>query len=566
MENNRDNIEQIKERIDIISLIEKYVKLKQAGKNFVGLCPFHNEKTPSFSVSSELQMYKCFGCGKSGDIFSFIEEVENIDFSQALEKLAKEAGIQINLNKDKKFSPLLQINQWAVLNYQKELFNKKNEQALNYLIGRGIDKELIKTFEIGYAPGDDAFLRRLNGYKNFSKQTLIDSGLFIEKESVIKEKFKKRIVFPIQSIFGNTIAFTGRLLPGNKFGPKYLHTSETPLFKKRFHIDNLFRAKSYIRKEDFCIILEGSIDVIALYKLGVKNVVATLGTSLTIQQLELISKYTKNLLFIFDSDNAGQKALERSFILSSQLNLNSYAINTGIFKDVDEMAQKEPKELLKKIEEKTDTFTYLISNKIETLDLSKLNSTVKLNAYIQGLLNEVKDENIKNFFQLKAQKIIGGEIKFEQAGKPVLTNSLNKENTNYDNAEDSLLAFVIRYNSKQLPDSYSFELFENPRNQTIAGFLQGNSNTTPQELISHFAYSMELKDWVERLLMKDTQNLEIEKLFKRIYTIYLSKKMRELRMLLAAAEETGDQKKINNLLSKVQELTDKLRDTKHENI
>ncbi|KKP41685.1 MAG: primase, DNA primase protein, partial [candidate division WS6 bacterium GW2011_GWE2_33_157] len=249
MNSSRDQIEEIKNKLDIVDVISKYVQLKQAGKNFIGICPFHTEKTPSFVVSPEIQRYKCFGCGETGDIFNFIQKIENIDFPETLEKLAKEAGVRLEKSiSTSRYERIETINKQATIFFYQQLHKPINKEALNYLYKRGITDESIKNFGIGYAPGGYDLLNYIQKEKKYSKEELISSGLFVEKEGKIRGKFVKRIMFPIRSSSGKVIAFTGRVLPGNDFGPKYMNSPETPIYSKKENFYGQYESRQEIRK------------------------------------------------------------------------------------------------------------------------------------------------------------------------------------------------------------------------------------------------------------------------------------------------------------------------------
>lgn len=492
MPNQTDNhiIEEIKERIDIVSLISRYIEVKQAGKNFSARCPFHAEKTPSFMISPDIQRYKCFGCQKGGDIFTFVMDYEHIDFVEALEKLAKEAGVQLpKFNKpvNKIYAILEMINRLACEFFTKQLNEPQGKIALDYLLNRGITKEAIKTFEIGYAVGDNTLLSYLLSKADFTKEQLLQSGLFVEKNPTytqtraypnktsvnispeasqsrlasektnlsrnskpansnasdkntliqeIKDKFAKRVMFPIHNEKGKVIAFSGRILPGNDYGPKYLNSPETPIFHKRNAIFGLYHAKNEIRKANLCILCEGQIDMISTYMAGVRNIVAPQGTALTEDQLNLIKKYTENLLLIFDTDSAGQAAVEKGFIISTKLGFNTFATNTGDYKDIDELIQKDRSRLEKMIESKQDAFTYLLSNRIAKMDVSKLADYKAILGYVEELLQNVVDESSRSFFIEKAEKITG--IGKENFAKSAKEKRYGRED-NYGQGQDSSL-------------------------------------------------------------------------------------------------------------------------------
>jgi len=300
MESSRDQIEEIKSKLDIVDIVGKYVQLKNAGKNYSGRCPFHVEKTPSFIVSPELQRYKCFGCGESGDVFNFVQKIENIDFVETLEKLAKEAGVTLVKQKTNTvYQRLEEINKKAAIYFFKQLKDKKNTLALEYIHSRGITDESIQKFGIGYAAGGFGLLEYIQSKEKYSKTELLQSGLFVEREGKLRGKFFKRIMFPIRSSSGKVIAFTGRVLPGNDYGPKYMNSPETPIYHKSDNLYGQYESRQKARKEDFIILCEGTTDVISAHQIGIENIVAPLGTALTKEQLEKVSKLTKNCPFSF---------------------------------------------------------------------------------------------------------------------------------------------------------------------------------------------------------------------------------------------------------------------------
>jgi len=282
MDSSRDQIQEIKERLDIVDIVGKYVQLKQTGKNFSGLCPFHTEKTPSFIVSPELQRYKCFGCGESGDIFNFVQKIENIDFPETLEKLAKEAGITLRKqNTNTQYQRIEEINKRATIYFFRELKNKRNIKVLEYVYSRGITDDSIKSCGLGYSPGGIGLLDFIQKEDKYSKAELLASGLFVEKEGKLRGKFYKRVMFPIRSSSAKVIAFTGRVLPGNDFGPKYMNSPETPIYHKSDNLYGQYESRQEIRKQDLAIVCEGTTDVISSHQIGIKTIVAPLGTALT---------------------------------------------------------------------------------------------------------------------------------------------------------------------------------------------------------------------------------------------------------------------------------------------
>src|SRR6476469_466569 len=318
--------ETVRQQADIVRVIGDYIQLKKAGaQNFVGLCPFHGEKTPSFSVHATRQFFHCFGCGKSGDVFKFVQEREQISFPEAIKLVAEKMGIPLprmqyssegEAEDAGKRGKLIEMHERACKFFEDQLRRPEGAQAREYLTGRGLKEETIRTFRIGFAP-DSGFTLKDRLKADFSEEMMRASGLFSWKEgadsSAMYSKFRNRIMFPIANENGKIIAFTGRTLATDeKSGPKYLNSPETPIYSKSRVLYNLDRAKEAIRKLGYVIIVEGQMDCIAVYAAGVHNVAASSGTAFTETQVRLLGRFSKNIVVNFDPDNAGAKATERS--------------------------------------------------------------------------------------------------------------------------------------------------------------------------------------------------------------------------------------------------------------
>jgi DNA primase len=343
----------VKQQADIVRVVGDYVKLKKAGaQNYSGLCPFHAEKTPSFSVHATRQFYHCFGCGVSGDVFSFVQKIENVTFPEALRAVAQKLGIALpkltysspaEAIEAKLRTVLLEIHERAVAFFQECLRRPEGARAREYLAGRGLSEEVIRTFRIGYALDSGFVLKdRLKG--EFDEEVLRESGLFSWKQSESRQekleapsdqvkpeasnqkpeaalqamysKFRNRVVFPITNETGRVIAFTGRTLSSDeKAGPKYLNSPETAIYSKSRVLFNIDQAKEAIRKLDYAILVEGQMDCISVYAAGFHNVIASSGTAFTELQAKLLSRFSKNVVVNFDPDTAGAKATERTLSL-----------------------------------------------------------------------------------------------------------------------------------------------------------------------------------------------------------------------------------------------------------
>ena len=333
-----DFAQTVKQQADIVKVIEGYIRLRKSGaQNYQGLCPFHKEKTPSFSVHAVRQFYHCFGCQASGDVFSFVAKIENVPFPEAVRIVAGKCGIP--LPKKEFSSPeeaagarlrakLLELHETAAAWFEEQLRSPEGAVAREYLAGRGLTPEGIKTFRIGYAPDSFNALRdRLSVMAD--NETLRASGLFASKEQddgsqgPIYDRFRKRVVFPISNESGRVIAFTARTLEtGDKAGAKYINSPETPLYSKSLVLFNLDKARSAIRQLEFALLVEGQMDCISVYLRGIHNVIATSGTAFTEQQVAILKRHTSQVVVNFDPDAAGSNAAEKSIALLTEEGFN----------------------------------------------------------------------------------------------------------------------------------------------------------------------------------------------------------------------------------------------------
>jgi DNA primase len=370
-----DAVTQIKQKLDIVDVIGSYVSLKKSGRNYKALCPFHNEKTPSFMVSQELQIYKCFGCGVGGDIFNFVEAIEGVDFPRALEILAEKAGVKLVKSKDYDAQSqikkkIYEINEITTKFYQYMLLKHKvGTRALNYLKKeRKLNEDSIKIFRLGYAPDSwnalCGFLRK----KGFKEEDLILSGVAVKRSSGndIIDKFRGRVVFPLINTDNRVLGFTGRTIFDRE--PKYLNTSETPVFHKSFFIFGLDKNRLNIKKTG-AIFVEGQMDVISAYQCGIKNVVCVSGTSLTENQLDILSRYTQDVAFCFDSDFAGIEASYRAIEMAEKKNFNVRAVLIPEpFKDLDDLIKSDANRAKEIIEKPIPIYDFFLTTFLKKYD------------------------------------------------------------------------------------------------------------------------------------------------------------------------------------------------------
>ena len=327
-------IEEVRQRTNIVDVVGQYVQLKKSGKNYMGLCPFHEERSPSFSVAEDKQIFHCFGCGKGGTVFNFLQEIEGISFPESVRRVAELEQIPVNIDwvnttdsdtvENIHNRKLIELHKKAADLYHHVLMNTQiGEPALNYLLERGLTKELIETFKIGFAPQKRDFLSQVFQNEAVAEQLSKESGLFIQRDNgEFLDRFYQRVMFPINDDRGNVIAFSGRLLktedfPGDDM-PKYLNSPETVLFNKRDTLFNFDKARKEIRKENTVFLFEGFMDVIAAWQAGITSGVASMGTSLTNEQIRKLERVAKELVVCYDGDTAGVEATNRAISLLSE--------------------------------------------------------------------------------------------------------------------------------------------------------------------------------------------------------------------------------------------------------
>lgn len=395
-----DPKDEIKEKTDIVALIGEYLELKPAGMHgFRALCPFHGEKSPSFHVSSDRQIYHCFGCGEGGDVFAFVMKMEGMDFYEALTHLGKKAGVEI-----KRFDTadgnvkqrLMSIHELATSFYKQVLTTATlAEVARDYLSKRGITPELIEKFEIGFAPDDwsklsDALLKR-----GFSETELVQAGLSLKKKSGsgLIDRFRSRVMIPLRDQHGNTVGFTGRQLPGGDSAMgKYVNSPETPIYHKGRLVYGLDLAKRAIKEKQCAIIVEGNLDVVASHKAHVENVVASSGTALTLEQLELLKRYTNTVVFCFDRDAAGLNAAKKGVSIARSLDYDVRAlILPRDVKDPDDLVQKDSSAWQKISEESVPFLQFLFEQIFANRDITNVDHKRAITQELIPAIAEITD-------------------------------------------------------------------------------------------------------------------------------------------------------------------------------
>lgn len=353
---SQEQIAEIRNRASIVEVVSDYVTLKKAGRNHLGLCPFHGEKTPSFTVNEEKGIYHCFGCHAGGGVFQFLMQYDHVSFPEAVEQVAKRYGITIERSDQAKYQRdlgerenLFRINERAAANYQRILLeHPEGKQALEYLRGRGVDAAIAGKFMLGYAPQNGSGLVGLVKKESLSLADAIKLGLIGQRDpQQYYERFFARVMFPIANAAGKVVGFGGRVM--NQGMPKYLNSSETPLFHKGSTLYGLYQARESIRQADRVVVVEGYLDVIALAQHGIGYSVATLGTALTVEHVRALARYTKNIIALFDGDDAGQKAAARSFEIFVEAGLLGRAAFLPKEEDPDSFVRQHGKAALEKV-------------------------------------------------------------------------------------------------------------------------------------------------------------------------------------------------------------------------
>jgi len=386
-------IKEVRERNDIVEVISSYITLKRVGKNYVALCPFHQEKTPSFTVSPDKQLWHCFGCKLGGDVIGFVQRIENISFGEALRKLAERVGIRIHRERSKEEalrSRLIEINQLAMHFYERMLWSNAGEVARAYLKARGISWEIAKKFHLGYAPAEWEALSNYLREHSISPEEAVSAGLLVKTETGDRyyDRFRDRLMFPIMSGSGEVIGFGGRTLSDNV--AKYINTPETPIFQKRNVLYALHIATSAIKETNSAIVVEGYMDAIALHQFGFANTVATMGTALTPQMLSQLRRYAQTIYLAFDADSAGMNAMLRSSSLFKQEGLKVKVVSLPKGVDPDECVRKLGVDVFKSLlESSLEMFDYKVECFLSSPDGEKASSNAL--RQLTALLMELDD-------------------------------------------------------------------------------------------------------------------------------------------------------------------------------
>lgn len=459
----QDELQHIREQVDIVDVISSYIPLTQKGRNFFGVCPFHDDNHPSMSVSREKQIYTCFACGATGNVFKFIMDYEHVSFMEAVAIVATKAGVELNFHLKKthstssKYQKLYDCYSLASKLYQNNLHTKSGSGALEYLKKRQIDDTCMKEFEIGYSLKDGQVLTNLLLNKKYEKTVLLKSGLVIENAYGLSDIYIDRVMFPLWDLEGRVVGFSGRLYNDEKQF-KYINSKESEIFKKGELLYNYHRAKEEARKKKQIILMEGFMDVIRAYTIGIKNVVATMGTAVTKEQASHLKRLSNDIVICFDGDAAGAKGTASCIEELLKLGVTPKVVRLENDLDPDEYIRKYG----------ASAFQNKLNNPMSTMDFKllyykknkDLSDSADLTSYVKEVISElskIPDEVMREVTLKKVHDESGLEISFlrEQLEKlevqevknvsvPIVKKEKDKKETKYEKAEKALLFYMLR--------------------------------------------------------------------------------------------------------------------------
>lgn len=463
----RGSAEQIKERLDIVELLSSYIKLEKSGINYKARCPFHNERTASFFVSPTRQNFYCFGCQASGDIFTFVEKFEGLDFRGALELLATKAGITLskleNKETEKNKQRLFEALEKATLFFEKNL--EQSDDTKKYVLGRGINLETIKKWRIGFVEEDWRKLQNFLEGQGFSKEEMLSAGLIkkVDGEEKYYDTFRNRVMFPIFDSVGRVIAFSGRFLGEDDKTPKYLNSPETTVFRKSEVLYGFHIAKNFIRKLDYTVIVEGQMDIVLSHQAGVLNTVASSGTSITEEHLKKIQKLSNRIIIAYDSDNAGRKAAIRAGEIALGLGME---VKVAILKEGEDPASivKENSEEWKEVLRNSKNIVEFALDKI--IKEKSGNSLIKeISREVIPLLSSIKSDIEKSYLiKIVSDRVgvredsIWNDLKNIKAGRTEAQNNIPEKEEIKKDPESILIGLIFTNGgdrAKELIERYS---------------------------------------------------------------------------------------------------------------
>jgi DNA primase len=570
---DENKINEIRNSVNIVDIIKEYIPLTSKGKNFFGVCPFHEDHAPSMSVSSDKQIYRCFSCGAAGNVFTFIKDYENVSFLEAVSIVAKKAGISFNYNEpnqnkiNNSYSNLYKILTDASKFYQNNLNSKDGEEAIKYLLSRNFSMNDIKEFEFGLATSGNSLYQFLNKRKYTDKD--IENTSLISTEKYIHDVFVNRIMIPIHDLDGNVVGFTGRLFKESD-NPKYINSKESNVFKKGKILFNYHRAKNHVRINHELIIVEGNMDALKLYSAGVKNVIALMGTALTNDQVEAIKKMHSKVILMMDSDNAGKNGMYQNGNILKKSGIDPEIVLLSGAKDPDEYINKFGIEKFQNILKSRMSFlNYKLEYFKENLNLDDVTD---LSKYIKLIIDDLKNEPDKILVEVTLKKLaseynldysnLSSGINLESKkddNKKIIENSNNDNHITFkiDEAVANILLGMISNGKyiKQFIKQLGFlpEKWQRNLVSEIRYYYEQNKTINIADFITYLSDKIEMQNIIIDIVSK-YGDLEItdelfEEYIKAEKRILLNKEIKEIKIKIK------NEKDINKKLELGEELT-----------
>jgi DNA primase len=495
-------IQQVIEANDIVDIISTYVQLKKSGHSFMGRCPFHNERTPSFSVSPDKQLYHCFGCGASGNVISFVMDIENMTFPEALEWLAERANITLPRNSEYTDLQYQQKKRYYEINRRLAnyyyLLLKHSTKGIKYLNKRGLNQSTVKTFGIGYSKDswDNAY-RFLSKQKVTSEEMLTIGLIAKGKNGRLYDRFRDRLMIPIQNSRDQIIGFGGRIMSNDRNAPKYLNSPESIIFSKGYELFNLNRAKKNIRNDQL-ILVEGYMDVIALFQYGIKNVVAALGTAFTEHHVKLLERYVNSVVLCFDGDQAGEKATLRAIEILKKSDLEIKVLRLNVEDDPDSFIRKNGSDaFLEKIKDSKTVTDYLLDNLLKNNSLKTHEDRIRYVNAAVPILQNTRNDMEKDFYSKVVSKrtgisatIIYNEVQKNKKSSVVLNHQINELTSSskiplaLEQAEKNIIVGLLR-GSINIASCLKNQLyFSDPFYKKIYGFIEKKPDIVISTIVS----------------------------------------------------------------------------------
>lgn len=593
----QDNIEEIKGKIDVVDLIQEYIQLKPAGiNNFKANCPFHNEKTPSFMVSRDKQIWHCFGCAEGGDIFAFVQKMEGMDFPEALRMLAKKAGVQLQYQDPavhNQKTRLMDICKEAANFYHKLLVDHpKAEFVRTYLKKREVKEETIEEWKLGFAP--DAW-DTLNSYlvkKKYNEEDIFLAGLTIKKERGVgyNDRFRNRLIFPISDMHGNIIGFGGRWLGQEENVAKYINSPQTIIYNKSYVLYGLDKARQEIKKQKLAVVVEGYMDCLSSHQAGVVNVVASSGTALTSEQVKMLKRYTTNLAFAFDQDAAGESAAKRGIETAWQEEMNTKIIQLSDAKDPDDLIKKNVSLWSEAISNAQSVMDYYFESTLIKYDtdkvddkkeiakellpvISKLADTIEQTHYLQRLAVIIKvDEKI---LRDKLAQIIS-DTKVYNSGEQPQSEPVSQPKERYEilaevmvgamlNSPKNMDKFIEQLPPEYMPAGDIQKLYKNAiiyytkkHNFDYNDFIKTSLSNEQKLAVYANVLSLKASDLFGEL-DEESYEKEVVNNIKELKKQAIHKQLTNIEDELRQAEEVGDNDALNKYSQKFSELANELK-------